>query len=119
MDGVAILVAKVMRKTPQSYDKIRRGNERGKPGNPSSPHEFNYAITDTFKTDFATLGRIKAGNHVELAKIRSRLREKGEKGVFILEQPLGGPGRRGTYETREEWLGKRKSGMVEIARIKV
>lgn len=112
--NVTILAAEVLPKTAKDYKFV----EEGRPGNPTL-HPKNYAINEVFRLDFDTFQRISAHDEEALEEIREKLRKKNLKGTFILQKVLGGPGRRGRWESKSTWRAKRQAGMPEIARITV
>jgi hypothetical protein len=117
MSGIKLLVTQILEKKPEDYKKIREGNATGKPGNPSSPHPFDYASKGVLVVNPITFKELQAGSQVARQEVREMLEEKDLHGDFIIQRPLGGLGRQGRWETTVEWKAKRKSGMPEICRI--
>lgn len=98
----------------------KNSEDYGKFHNPDFAYESNFhAITEPMSVDADTLARLKAQDEGAIAEIKQKLQERGESGTFIIQQPIGGLGRRGKWETEAEWRSKRKAGMPEIVRIEV
>jgi len=105
-----LIIKAIVDKKPEDYHKKY-----------CHPHmaDKNYPIAFTTTVNPTILKEIKEGNQDQLEKIKDELRRMGMKGDFVVQEALGGPGQRGKYETKEEWLSKRRSGMPQIAQLKV
>lgn len=114
MSGIVLLIAQVEKKTAKDYRFV----DEGRPGNPTL-HELNYAIKDIIRVDQNSFSRFQAKDAGEVEKLRQRLKARGLSGKFMVQHPLGGPGKRRLLESKTEWLGKRKSGMQKLVEFEV
>jgi len=107
----------VQEKKPDEQERIKEGNMRGRPGNPTSIHRFDYAITAKYMVDDASFRRLEAHDPTEIAVLEQWLEDNGVSGEIIVQRAYGGLGRRGKYESTAQWKAKRKAGMPTVVRL--
>jgi hypothetical protein len=111
MDGqITLLICQVQSKKPEDYEKKYCHRQM---------HGKNYAIRDTMVVDKATCERLENGDLGEIGKLKEKVKDEGIEGEIIIQRALGGLGKRGKWESKGSWHGKRKAGMPEIARFVV
>jgi hypothetical protein len=121
MDGkrTTLLICKVQEKKPDEQERIKEGNMRGRPGNPSSIHRFDYVITAKYMVDDAAFRRLEAHDHTEIAVLEQWLEDNGISGEIIVQRARGGLGRKSKFESTAQWKAKRNAGNATVVRLRV
>lgn len=102
------------RKTKEDYEFVKQG----KAGNPEL-WEWNYLLSHRRKADAEFISRLEAGDASVLQEVEDEARKAGLRGTIYVKKNTGGLGRRGKFETKEHWRGKRQAGLRTIAKLKI